>query len=126
MDTTQLVEQLKPMFEKVAEKIGTGAEFGWEVILRQQFAYGIANVMLAIAFMIGLYFLIKILKYCLKMKKSLAEQGNHYNDWGIGVGVSAIVSFFLSFGIVVSLYEAILRLYNPAFYVLEFLMGIIK
>ena len=42
------IEQLKPLFEKVADKIGQGAGYTWEVVLRQQIAEGIVNILIGI------------------------------------------------------------------------------
>lgn len=105
----QYIEQLKPLFSQVAEKIGQGAEFGWEVVLRQQFAYGFVALFWAL---LGLVGMIAVYKIC-----------NKYGDWETDewVWVMSIFGgglFLVSF--IVGAINAILYLSNPQYYALQF------
>ena len=45
----QTIEAIKSAFAPVAEKIGQGASYGWEVVLRQQYVYAILGLVGMIA-----------------------------------------------------------------------------
>ena len=42
------IEQLKPLMVDVASKIGQTAEYGWDVILKQQIACGIMAIFVTV------------------------------------------------------------------------------
>lgn len=122
------IEQLKPMFNAVAEKIGQGAEFGWEVVLRQQFAYGIKDVIVAL---IMFAVVITIITLSIKMAKWLYGDAKGDMDDALGPVLVVIlipntVSVFMLCGAVSTMARGILHLMNPAYYALEFFINLVK
>ena len=80
----QYIEKLTPLFQKVAEKIGQGAEFGYEVVYRQQITYGIIALFIAICG-VSLFFT------GLKLKVSKQE-------WEYGEGKSVLKVLLIILG----------------------------
>lgn len=118
----QYIEQLKPLFEKVAEKIGQGAEFGWAVIMKQQYVVAVLGLGTAIMGLVLAYIVYKI------CKKSIQEcEKDEYSGWsmiGVAAGVAGgILSLFM---IMQGSYDAITHFVNPEYYALEFFIQQVK
>ena len=103
------IEQLKPLFEKVAEKIGQGANFGWEVVLRQQVSFGIIAGFLGVMGLVMLLLGIKLYR----------EEEKEYADIKIAYFFMILIG---GVGFVAGTINAILRLSNPAYYALQFFL----
>lgn len=109
------IEQLKPLFTQMAEKIGQGAGFGWEVILKQQMTYGVICVVFAIIFLIvGITLII----HSIKNKNSIKEDDLE--------AATAFVYLFIFGGFFIFCIQGILRLLNPEYYVLQFFMNLVQ
>ena len=106
------IEQLKPVFAQVADKIGQGAEFGWEVVLQQQLTYGIIALFIA-----G----ISIIVLCLMgfLYKQIKNDEDLLGPW-IFCTLVTIIGFIWASII------AILHLMNPAYYTLQFFINLAK
>lgn len=113
----QYIEQLKPLFDKVAEKIGQGAEFGWEVVVRQQYVEGVAHLVNSfIVFLV--FFAGGYLFY--RLRKSIIE---HTQGVAFMLALVLIPLFLLGWN---ELIEGIKHLLNPSFYALDFFIQLVK
>jgi len=109
----EIIDQLKGIFTPVAEKIGQGAEFGYEVVIRQQIAYSIVAVLFAIMGFIGLIVFYKI------VKSGRREEHVIVPSYMLLLPAAAI-SFVWG-----SIY-AILHLINPHYYAIQFFINLVR
>lgn len=118
----ETVIAIKEALTPIAEKIGQGAEFGWEVVVRQQFVEAIT---MFVALGIGLVFLfVGIWAAC-----SLTSR-----DWDspvitkksfialAGLGIGFFMSLISFIGVFAG--SAIGRLINPEYYALQFFISL--
>lgn len=114
----QTIEKLKEVFVPVAEKIGQGAEFGWEVVMRQQYVSGVGYLLTSLVGFILIIFGI----WCAKNYKRLTDE----DEFPFGI-IGATFGFIVG-GIlfIVSFYEGLARFINPAFYAIQFFMGLVN
>lgn len=118
MNTEALIEQLKPVFAPLAEKIGQGAEFGWKVILKQQYVEAFQ------AFLFGAVVVVLWLAYqkWWKYTQALTDEGERN------------VARFIPFALLCALTLVALlvvgsgigHLINPEFYAIRFLLDLVK
>ena len=109
MDIIQTIDKLKEVFTPIADKIGQGAEFGWEIVVRQQIAYGIVLIFVAI---VGI--IVIIAGY--RISKILEDEG------------LVLVTSFMVGGtmfITGSIY-GILYLINPHYYAIQFFLNLVS
>lgn len=117
----ETIEKLKAVFAPVAEKIGQGAEFGYSVVLRQQYVEGVLGLFAAI---IGIVVLVIVWKWAFP------------NIWAERTGngdaeIPAIMTAILgtvggSASIIVGSITAITHFLNPHFYTIKFFMDLVK
>ena len=114
--TDKYIEQLKPLFSQVAEKIGQGAEFGWAVVMKQQIVTGAIGLLWAVIGIIGGIIIIKTIN---------KFWGEFYDDLGmifLGIfGGSFCLIAFIAGSII-----AITHFINPEYYALEFFINLVK
>lgn len=97
---------------EIATKIGQTAEWGWGVVLKQQVAYGIIGVFVSI---ISLTLLIRFHKWVVREEA--------FNDDG---GEALILVYFFLFVFFVGpAISAILHLFNPEFYAIQFFINLV-
>lgn len=112
------VEQLKPLFDSIAEKIGQGAEFGWVVVLKQQIVYGVG------------WGIASVVAY------SVAIGGAFLLRWGFknqdDTEISVVAMMFggsaLILGLILGsmfLFSAVARFLNPEYYALQFFISLV-
>jgi hypothetical protein len=113
------IEQIKLALQPIAEKIGEGAEFGWEVIIRQQYVNAIMG---------GVWFVVSLLMIGLGvwLFKKLYKKDANYNENDLLWVVSGVLFPILLLIAATSFETLITRLLNPAYYAIEFLLTIIK
>ena len=114
-DITLLKEELKPIFADVANKIGEGTEWGWEIIMKQMYVHAI-GYFIAVALSIPLMFVCVWL-----IRKDL-------KDWetdGITAGASlGLFGCFIALG--VCLFYGVAHIINPEFYALNYLLDLVR
>lgn len=115
----QYIEQLKPVFASVAEKIGQGAEFGWEVVIRQQF---VEAIIIIVGFLVGIILI--FLRYWI-------GRSDPWEDITVRSGVAFCLIITAVFLIIATLLELIVgggigKLINPEYYALEFFINLVK
>ena len=114
MDTIQTIDKLKEVFAPIAEKIGQGAEFGWQIVVKQQIGYGIMGLFLAIG---GIVFII----IGFKVYKDKIKINEHDKD--------TVVYFLIIPGLatfILGTIFGILHLFNPEYYAIQFFLGLVK
>jgi hypothetical protein len=121
MEENKIIEQLQVAFAPVAEKIGEGASFGWEVIIRQQIISGVLDVVIGVLGIFLAYFIYKLVRFFLKK-----QEENCYGDWGLGAWLIAIFGSIPVVIMISCLFIGINKLLNPAYYAIKFLLEVIK
>lgn len=116
----ETINAIKEALQPVAEKIGQGAAYGWEVVVRQQYIEGLAGVVFG-----GLGVIITLVVFLTfwKMAHGYVKRGGDSEMYlGIfflgGLSVFAIVSF------AIWMYGSTLQLLNPAYYALQFFISL--
>lgn len=119
----ETIDAIKEALTPIADKIGQGAEFGWEVVVRQQYIEGITGVILSIF----LFVLIVIVGLVLTKIGLKEMKKNNYSGWDI-----VVVAYWLfggGFGglfVITWFYNSMLQLLNPSYYALQFFIGMVK
>lgn len=108
----ELITQIQTALAPVAEKIGQGATFGWETVMRQQIAYGVADLFVSAVALVGFIASLKLWK--------LVKEDDDLYPLAIFASLFS-VPIFLIFGI-----EGIFRLVNPNYYAIEFFMDLVQ
>lgn len=112
----ETLDKLKVAFEPVAQKIGEGAQFGWEVVLRQQYIEGLLGIVFGILIII-------IILIVLYKSIQIAKKDDDLIPLPLIVGIVGTVASALLMGWV---YNSALKLLNPAYYAIEFFINIVK
>ena len=96
------IEEIKPYIEQISEKLGQGAQFTWDVILKQQYIEGI---LFAIASIICLsLFILMILKW--KQWALFLQE----NDYVLILGFLFLLAMTFVFSVL-----AVFHIYNPEY-----------
>lgn len=113
----QTLEKLKEIFTPIASKIGQTADFGWEVVMRQQYVVSIQGLLLGL---LGIAFFL-VAYWCAKNAK---KWDVNYNPIGyIGASCFGTAGMFL---VLFGLDQFITHILNPQFYAIEFFMNLVK
>lgn len=115
----EMLDRLIPLFEKLAEKIGAGAAFSWEVVLRQQQVYAVQYFIVAI-FAGALTTAIGVI--ALPRVRAIKDSNER-------TGFTLITCVVMTFGAGVTLAfmcGAISRLINPEFYAVSWLLDRVR
>ncbi len=117
--SAETVNAIKDALAPVAAKIGEGAEYGWEVLVRGQFAEGVAMLVLS-AFLLIVAATITVHGYKVVAKY---KPRNDYDDTKsmftfFLVVVTAVLVIFAT----ASLYHGIFHVLAPEFKAIEFLL----
>lgn len=119
-----IIVKLQEVFTPIAAKIGEGAEFGWEVIMKQQYVVailGVVQFMFGVLLAIGTY---SFVRYAIKRNK---DNRGYYNDWtAVGIVVSTFGGVFAITSIMCGFYDAITHFINPEYYAIEFFINLVK
>lgn len=112
----ETVNAIKEALVPIAEKIGQGAEFGWEVVLRQQYVSAVGYFLVAgvafIAICVGVGLIVAGLRY---EKRGSFDDGKFAR---IAFGLVSSVGGLLFFAGAV--FNGMARLINPEYYALQF------
>lgn len=115
------ISAIQKALAPVADKIGQGAQYGWQVVMTQQYVTAIGDFIFAgvclLVFLAGIGFAITAIKY---------KQKNDYDDSKIPLACVAII--LIGLGLVLgplALYDGIAHLINPAYYALQFFINLV-
>lgn len=110
----ETIESIKSVLSPVAEKIGQGAEYGWEVLVAGQFAEGVGLLVIALT-------LISIVLLCYVVAGAVEKKTDADGAiYGMAFGINLI----LLIPILALLYEGILRVIAPEYMAIKFLISL--
>lgn len=120
--TPDTINAVKEALLPVAEKMGQGAEYGWEIIVKGQIAEGWAMLFLGIITSIGaVIFALSIRKFAL-----------HFNEVSDGASIvlGAVFGTVFTLGMLAiavdNIYNGLFHLLAPEYKALEFLLSLTK
>jgi len=119
----ETVDAIKNALAPVAEKIGSGSEYAWEITVKAQFAEGVAMLVTATAALVaGIVALTMIWKWANKAKKE-----DHWSDAPFVAGAATLFIVVLGVGFITTgFYEGLIHVIAPEFKALEFFVGLVK
>lgn len=121
---TETINQIKEIMQPVADKIGQGAEFGWSVVMRQQLVIAVGGVVMFVVGCILAYIVYRLIKFSIKKYN---EAGGRYSSWDLTGGLIGIFGGGTALVLIVAgLFESITHFINPAYYAIQFFIGLVK
>lgn len=127
MLTPETVTAIQTALTPLAEKIGQGASYGWEVVVRQQYVEGIMGLA-----GFGLFAVMLVIALVMLSLVPWEEKTSEVKprEWIFTIS-SCVLGFISVMGFLFSLIHlfagnVIGKLLNPEFYALQFFMGLIK
>jgi len=122
MDTIQTIDKLKEVMLPVAEKIGQTAQYGWEVVVKQQYITAYLGILWSVIGLIGVIISIYLYKWAIKDFKE--NKGKYDNGWQILV---ATIFTILSLTVIISgLTVALTHFLNPDYYAIQFFLDLVN
>ncbi|MDE2102080.1 MAG: hypothetical protein KGL39_32845 [Patescibacteria group bacterium] len=121
--TPETVTAIQTVLAPVAEKIGQGAQFGWETVVRQQYVEATEGALDAIGFTIALVVIIVV---ALKLWKKLDDSCDGEIGQTLLIVLGGLAAFLMLCGVVDGIETAITHLLNPDYYALQFFIGLVK
>lgn len=112
----ETINAIKEALAPIAAKIGQGAEYGWEIVMRQQYIQGVTLFIWAGSLIIATFVCIYASNKCWANKK----RDGQYSDWEIGGVMGAIGAIIFAICAVICLVAGIQHILNPAYYSLDF------
>lgn len=116
--TPETIESIKQTLAPVAEKLGQGAEYGWEVLVWGQFAEGVANLVITAVLVITSVILFKKAFSILKENETLG-----YHDRSELHIPMLIVGSILSIISILALYDGVIGTIAPEYAAIKFLIS---
>lgn len=110
------INAIKEAFVPIAEKIGQGADYGWEVVVLQQYVTAIGNFIGTVVFFIAGVILWRF------SNRTLWDTADENPGWFCCMALS-LGAFGVS---AMALYEGVAHLINPYYYALEFFITLGK
>lgn len=108
---TETVNAIKDALAPIAAKIGQGAEYGWDVVVRQQYINGVLNIAYSI---MGLVYLLVYIPYLFRAIKRDKESEM------FPIMVGGVIGIFALLALIIDLGNGVQHLLNPAYYALDF------
>lgn len=112
-----MIEKAQPLFDKIAEKIGQGATWGWDVLIRQQYVIAAQNAIGAIIAGVALYWGIRAIRKAQKAGYHDCEEGY----WILGSLLTAGGAIAMT----ICLLSATGHIINPGYYALKTLAAFV-
>ncbi len=110
------INAIKEAFVPIAEKIGQGAAYGWDVVVLQQYVNAVGSFIAAVMFLVAG---VVVWRFA---NNTLWNTADENPGWFMGILV-AMVAFGFSAG---CLYDTISHVINPYYYALEFFITLGK
>lgn len=129
MDYAKLYEDLKVLFSAVADKIGTGADFAWDIVVKQQTTEGVGMLIGAVLAYIGAAYMSGIAQKCKLKSQKERETHGRYGDsgeWAAGQFFSALFGLAIAAWGSWLLIHGVMHIMNPEFYAIEFFVNLVK
>lgn len=116
----EVIDKIEEALRPLAEAAGEGAEYAWEVLIRQMMLSGAVRVMIGLLLLIPVIILGKVaaVGYSkFRETTSVIEKEDHFYSIAFTSFIGSLVLIF-SIGAVLS---GVMRLLNPGYYALEHL-----
>jgi hypothetical protein len=120
--TPDTVKAIQDALAPVAAKIGEGAQYGWEVVIRQQIITAYVDFIWTAASILGCAVCLSLTIYFVRKKR----EGGYLSDWEIGIGLFAILTFACALWVFIELTDGVQHLFNPDYYALQFFIDLAK
>lgn len=114
----QLVEQIGPSMEKMAEQLGVASEFLWNVLIKQQYINGIFGIAWCI---IGIVILCLLAWSIKKWSKKLLDESE-----GVVILLWVLIAFTGGLALFLGFEAAINHLVNPEYQAIKDIFEFIK
>ena len=121
MDTVETLDKLKEVFTPVAEKIGQSAQYGWDVVIQQQYVYAYLGVFWAIVGLIVTCTSIWLINH-------LSKEGNSM-DAELGAALLAMSICAIVLGLIMLIagsITSITHFLNPPYYAIQFFLNLVS
>lgn len=122
--TPETIESIKQALVPIADKIGQGGMYAWEVLVRGQFAEGITKLILCGVFLIA-YIVVNVCARRFYMKFDMSEEDKAEASM-IHLGVASIAGLFVLLIISSEAYDAAIQVIAPEYAALRFLIESVK
>jgi hypothetical protein len=114
--TPETINAVQAALAPVAEKLGQGAEYSWEILVKGQFAEGVATVAICLMVIIGFFTAIK----------PVHRYNDTLDEWDSGLPV---IGFYIIGGIsllfaTLCLYQGAIQIIAPEYTAIKFLIGL--
>lgn len=125
--SSSTVQSIKDAMTPVATAIGQGAQYGWTILIKQQYVVAATDVVWAIGLLLIIVGIWKVAQLAFK-EQAANDEKNKYNDGGAGILGALIVVVGLAVFIFMCMFitDAIGHIINPDFYALQFLLDTVK
>lgn len=108
-------EDIGPILDEIGERIGPAGEYAWELAVRWQVTAGIIGLVASIAAIVAIGLFVRWVW-------AKAKDADSY-DRGPMRSISAAFGFLFVLGLMVPVWDSLLRLLNPEFAALRDLIG---
>jgi hypothetical protein len=124
--TPQTIEAIQNALQPIAEKIGQGAQFGWETVVRQQYIEGQTGLIIGTITLILSLVTIAATIIVSHVYEKQADSFDKGNGYFFAFATSAFILVLNAALVVPWIYDSILKLSNPAYYALAFFIHLTK
>lgn len=118
----ETLKQLQEVFTPIAQKIGEGAGYGWEVVLKQQYLEAVMGLVYATMSIIGIFIVYKVCKHFLLLQEK--DPDSDYGFFAILISVFIGIPCLMVF--ILGTETAITHFINPEFYAIKFFIHLVK
>lgn len=120
----ETISAIQSALAPIAEKIGQGAQYGWEIVVRQQYIIGITDFVIAGVMALGVIGLV-CWAFALNAgakKASPRDQEGYF----IGIMLAVFSSMFLCVFLTGFLVDGVKHTLSPEYYALDFFIHLVK
>lgn len=138
-NSSSTIAAIKEALVPVAAKIGQGAEYAWEVVVKQQYVEGITglifSVLFILFFIVMLVFFVRQANKWERKSKEMTENKasfrnerkqaeSNMNGYAVAALVTGIIGALVTIGMLTWAYHSTLQLLNPDFYAFQFFIDL--
>jgi hypothetical protein len=124
------MKEIQPLLEKLAEKLGTTANYLWAVLLKQAPIAAATYFVQVLAMAVAWFFWYRVHKHLMKEPPADNYNDSYYEKYDIGAGLPmaliALFLFVLSIILVVNFQEMVSGFFNPDYWALNKILRSLK